>query len=183
MILPSRLSHFPLNKGHEGIPIPVHLDASKLKECLCPFLDPTHASVVQALVDHMLDRPLDRAGGQCLGLSTAPRRKGVDLSGVFARMHRCARSTAGSARPPPSRALPAGKSARSNTILLILVMPRDCRPTSDLLPSEALPVRPDATPLLRGAVLSTGTGRLLHVSQNPIHHFCKHPSSFPRYRA
>src|SRR6266540_6039438 len=125
MILPSRLSHFPLNKGHEGIPIPVHLDASKLKECLCPFLDPTHASVVQALVDHMLDRPLDRAGGQCLGLSTAPRRKGVDLSGAFARMQRCARSTAGSARPPPSRALPAGKFARSNVFLQILDMSQD----------------------------------------------------------
>src|SRR6266511_5820231 len=72
MILPSRLSHFPLNKGHEGIPIPVHLDASKLKACLCPFLDPTHASVVQALADHMLDRPLDRAGGQLQILRPKP---------------------------------------------------------------------------------------------------------------
>src|SRR6266508_1023015 len=39
-------------------------------------------------------------------------------SGVFARMLRCARSTAGSARPPPSRASPAGKSARSNALPL-----------------------------------------------------------------
>src|SRR6266545_1996408 len=87
-------------------------------------------------------------------LSTAPRRKGVDLSGVFARMHRCARSTAGSARPPPSRALPAGQSARSNTFHLILDISQDCRPTPDLLPSQA-----NSTPLLRGAVLRKSTPR------------------------
>src|SRR6266508_4267758 len=74
-------------------------------------------------------------------------------SGVFARMLRCARSTAGSARPPPSRASPAGKSARSNVFLQILVLSQDFRTTSDLLPSQA-----NSTPLLRGAVLSPGLG-------------------------
>src|SRR6266542_3074172 len=83
-----------------------------------------------------------------LTLSTAPRKKGADLSGAFARMHRCAQSTAGSARPPPSRALPAGKSARSNVFPQILVISQDWRPTSDLLPSQA-----NSAPLLRGAVL------------------------------
>jgi len=39
------------------------------------------------------------------------------LSGAFGRMLRCARSTAGSARPPPSRASPAAKFARSNVLL------------------------------------------------------------------
>src|SRR6266511_4049205 len=77
-------------------------------------------------------------------------------------MHRCARSGyrpsprlpgvggSGAARPPPSRALPAGKSARSNTLHLILDISQDCRPTPDLLPSQA-----NSTPLLRGAVLSS----------------------------
>src|SRR6266545_842759 len=66
-------------------------------------------------------------------LSTAPRKKGADLSGVFARMTRYAQSPAGSARPPPSRkhplwgprgkgTVPAGKSARSNVFLQILVL-------------------------------------------------------------
>src|SRR5688572_16188718 len=94
-------------------------------------------------------------------LSTAPRKEGADLSGAFARMLRCARSTAGSARPPPSRkpplwgprgkgTVPAGKSARSNVFPQILGLSQDFRMTSDLLPSEG-----NSTPLLRGAVLRT----------------------------
>src|SRR6185436_3264870 len=50
-------------------------------------------------------------------LSTARHKKVPDLSGAFGRMLRCARSTAGSARPPPSRASPAAKFARSNGLL------------------------------------------------------------------
>src|SRR5574341_42323 len=49
-------------------------------------------------------------------------------------MLRCARSTAGSARPPPSRALPAAKSARSNDLhwrslaAMIIPLPRGRSP-------------------------------------------------------
>ncbi len=56
-------------------------------------------------------------------------------------------------------ALPAGKSARSNTLHLILDISQDCRPTPDLLPSQA-----NSTPLLRGAVLSQRLERLEQIS-------------------
>ena len=63
------------------------------------------------------------------------------MSGAFGRMLRCARSTAGSARPPPSRASPAAKFARSNVFLQILVLFQDFRLTSDFaaFPDEFSP--------------------------------------------
>src|SRR6266545_4053621 len=88
-------------------------------------------------------------------------------------MLRCARSTAGSARPPPSRkppcgprgkgTVPAGKSVRSNVLPLggteggehsfrSFFCPRISVPLRILLPSQA-----NSAPLLRGAVLRKST--------------------------
>src|SRR5262245_9834221 len=70
-------------------------------------------------------------------LSTARHKKVPDLSGAFGRMLRCARSMAGSARPPPSRASPAAKFARSNGLLRRLPLRYPSSFTSSYLPFQA----------------------------------------------
>src|SRR6266540_5104856 len=84
------------------------------------------------------------------GYRPSPRLPGVGGSGSARPAAASRRAAPGSfpARCRPSRASPAGKSARSNVFLQILVLSQDYCPTSDLLPSEA-----NSTPLLRGAVL------------------------------
>src|SRR6266540_5841181 len=98
------------------------------------------------------------------GALPSPRPPGVGGSGSARPAAASRRAAPGSfpARCRPSRASPAGKSARSNVFLQILVLSQDFRTTSDLLPSEA-----NSAPLLRGAVLRTRPMRGLAIVPGP----------------
>src|SRR6266481_1004494 len=66
------LSDLPLYEGHEGIPVPVEIDAAELEERLSPLTDPPHASAVEPLRDHVIHRSLHTPRGKLQVLPPKP---------------------------------------------------------------------------------------------------------------
>jgi hypothetical protein len=69
---PCLLSSLPLDERHEGLPVPVEVDAAELEVRLGPLTDPPHSSAIKPLRDHMIHRPLHAPRSKLQVLSAKP---------------------------------------------------------------------------------------------------------------